>query len=236
MNNNNSIIFGNNLNNIGNNLQNNFGKLDSKYKIIIFAVILIFIIFLGFIAYIFWTNYKTNKVQNFQEETLLDGMYDCNNRKSPMKIEPSKIPASTMGSEYSLNIWIYVAEAQNRDGYVLKRGPAAGNIKTECFPGIILKKDTNDMVIYFKKETSNNNDSISSFTGDYTIEQFHSDEGRLVEGLENLEHFYGMNDQLENNYIIEGFACITTYNEDEKDFSNLVIDRGFNFQLAVLKI
>ena len=233
MNNNNSNIFGNNLNMNINNLQTNFNGLDSKYKIIIFAVFIVFLVFLGFIGYIYWTNYKTNKVQSFQEETLLDGMYDCNNRKSPMVIDASKIPASTMGSEYSLNIWIYVAEAQNRDGYVLKRGPAAGKIMSDCFPGIILKEDTNDMIIYFKKETgSNNADSVSTFTGDYTIEQFHSDEGRLVEGLENLEHFYGMNDELENNYIIEGFVAAT---EDEKNFFQTIGERGFNFQFAIPK-
>ena len=207
MNNINSNIFGNNLNGLNiNNIQTNFNGLDSKYKIIIFAVFIVFLVLLGFIGYIYWTNYKTNKVQSFQEETLLDGMYDCNNRKSPMVIDASKIPASTMGSEYSLNIWIYVAEAQNRDGYVLKRGPAAGKIISDCFPGIILKKDTNDMVIYFKKETSNAVDTVSTFTGDYTIEQFHSDKGRLVEGLENLENFYGENENLENNYIVEGFT------------------------------
>ena len=207
MNNNNSNIFGNNLN--INNLQNNFGKLDSKYKIIIFAVFLVFVVFVGFIAYIYWTNYKTNKIQNFQEETLLEGMYDCNNRKSPMKIEPSKIPASTMGSEYSLNLWIYVSEAQDRDGYVLKRGPAAGDIKLNSNPGIILQKDTNNLIIYFEKE---NKDRVEdSFTGEYTIEEFHSNDGRLVDGLDNLEHFYGVNDTLENNYIVEGFSTgITT--------------------------
>ncbi len=230
MNNNNSSIFGNNLN--INNIQTNFSGLDSKYKIIIFAVFLVFLVFIGFIAYIYWTNYKTNKVQSFQEETLLEGMYDCNNRKSPMKIEPSKIPTSTMGSEYSLNIWIYVTEAQNRDGYVLKRGPAAGNIKTQCNPGIILKQDTNDMVIYFEKQTGNT-DSVDTFTGDYTIEQFHSDEGRLVEGLENLEHFYGLNDELENNYIIEGFFTIDfgELNKIFKVIKDNVLQNEFQFTI-----
>ena len=79
MNNSNSNIFGNNLNGLNiNNIQTNFNGLDSKYKIIIFAVFVVFLVFLGFIGYIYWTNYKTNKVQSFQEETLLDGMYDCN--------------------------------------------------------------------------------------------------------------------------------------------------------------
>jgi len=237
MNNINSNIFGNNLNMNINNIQTNFNGLDSKYKIIIFAVFIVFLVLLGFIGYIYWTNYKTNKVQSFQEETLLDGMYDCNNRKSPMVIDASKIPASTMGSEYSLNIWIYVAEAQNRDGYVLKRGPAAGKIISDCSPGIILKKDTNDMVIYFKKETSNAVDTVSTFTGDYTIEQFHSDEGRLVEGLENLEHFYGMNDELENNYIIEGFTDETVLTVEQlKVVLDELKDLKINFQFKNLVI
>ena len=155
------------------------------------------------------------------------------NRKSPMVIDASKIPASTMGSEYSLNLWIYVSEAQNKDGYVLKRGPAAGKIMSDCFPGIILKEDTNDMVIYFEKETSNAADTVSAFTGDYTIEQFHSDEGRLVEGLENLEHFYGMNDELENNYIIEGFFTITfgDLNEIFKVIKANVLQNEFQFTI-----
>ena len=200
MNNNNSNTFGNNQIMNVNNLKTNFGNLDSSYKIVLLAVFIIFIVFLGFLFYIYWNNYKTNKVQNFQEETLLDGMYDCNNRKSPMNIEPSKIPTSTMGSEYSLNLWIYVSEAQNKDGYVLKRGTVGGNIKRDSNPGIVLQKNTNDMVIYFEKHNKDN------FTGTFTLEQFNSEEGRLVEGLENLENFYGESENLENNYIVEGFT------------------------------
>ena len=118
----------------------------------------------------------------------------------------------------------------------LKEDLQIGNITTECFRGIILKKDTNDMVIYFKKETGNVPDSVSTFTGDYTIEHFHSDEGRLVEGLENLEHFYGMNDQLENNYIIEGFNSGPTLDQLNGIFQ-VIIDRGLqnDFQFTIPK-
>ena len=151
-----SSTFGNN----NNGRTSSFNKMDTKVLLVLIAILIIFVIFSGFMGYIFFQNYSTNKIQDYMEVELLGNLHSCDN--NPLVIEPAKIPASTIGNEYSLNFWIYVSDLKhfnknpNNLGNVLIRGLDNGNQGKYFFyegnPGIYMKTGKNNLVFSFKPE------------------------------------------------------------------------------------
>lgn len=174
------------MNNLLNNLKNmntfasissnkgnsNIGSKSSKKtrNIIIIAFSIIIVIVVAIIIHIYIKNYSGNKIQSYNEETLLDNIYNCDN--NPKIIEPSKIPSSSIGNEYSLNFWIYVKDMDhfyknpNNLGNVMMRGLDNGNFGEQYYyegnPGIFMDTGKNNLVFCFKPEMEKSDTPVTS--------------------------------------------------------------------------
>tara|TARA_B110000114_G_C15013186_1_gene365665 strand:+ start:4 stop:1014 length:1011 start_codon:yes stop_codon:yes gene_type:complete len=151
-------IFGINNSNSNSNVKKSSSKVDTKTLIVFISVLCIVVVFSGFMGYIYFKNYSQNKIQDYMEVELLENLHSCDN--NPLVIAPAKIPASTIGNEYSLNFWIYVSDLQhfnknpNHLGNVLTRGLDNGNQGKYYFyegnPGIYMETGKNNLVFCFK--------------------------------------------------------------------------------------
>ena len=94
-------IFSINNSNSNSNVKKSSSKVDTKTLIVFISVLCIVVVFSGFMGYIYFKNYSQNKIQDYMEVELLENLHSCDN--NPLVIAPAKIPASTIGNEYSLN-------------------------------------------------------------------------------------------------------------------------------------
>ena len=159
-----------NINNTFNNAKSTFFKMDTKAIIVLIAVGIIFIVFVAFMVYIYYQNFSQNKIQDYLEVELLDYMHDCDN--NPLVIEPALIPASTLGNEYSLNLWIYVSDLKhfsknpNHLGNVLMRGLSTrtgSDYYLDGNPGIYMETGKNNLVFCFKPDVGMINENEGEF-------------------------------------------------------------------------
>lgn len=154
------------------------GDKGNLVLICLIAFLILVLIFIMIMVSIYLKTYNQNKIQNHIEEELLEYIHDC---KDNFKvIDGSKIPASTLANEYSLNFWIYINNVDYRDSFnkqILMRGDPE-NYQNEEYPksnpNIFIKKNSNDMVLLFEGENQFGSDN---FSGCY----------RLVDLFNNME-------------------------------------------------
>jgi hypothetical protein len=154
------------------------GDTGNLVLICLIAFLILILIFIGIMVSIYLKAYNQNKIQNHMEEELLEYIHDC---KDNFKvIDGSKIPASTLANEYSLNFWIYINNVDYRDSFnkqILMRGDPE-NYQNEEYPksnpNIFIKKNSNDMVLLFEGENQFGSDN---FSGCY----------RLIDLFNNME-------------------------------------------------
>lgn len=139
----------NNKINIKNNLLDN--STDSgKVTILLITLGVLLIIFVAIMGYINYKRYNQYKIQDFVEEELLKTIHNCKNKL--LTIPANKIPSSSLGNEYSLNMWLYINDYNYKYGepkYVLMKGSTRVNegIYNSANPGIYLDETKNDLVI-----------------------------------------------------------------------------------------
>ena len=154
--------------NKGNNISSKSSNKTKTIVIITFSVIILVVV--AIMIYIYVKNYSGRKIQSYNEETLLDNIYNCDN--NPKIIDPSKIPSSSIGNEYSLNFWIYVKDMDhfyknpNNLGNIMMRGLDNGNFGDQYYyegnPGIFMDTGKNNLVFCFKPEIEKSDTPVSS--------------------------------------------------------------------------
>ena len=120
--------------------------------IVLLAFIIIMII-------IYVKTRRQNKIQDHVEEQLLSYIHDC--KDNPIDIAGSKIPASTLGNEYSLNFWLYINSLEYRGHHnkqILMKGDPGNYNKslqtyTKSNPAIYIEKNSNTMKLVFEKSS-----------------------------------------------------------------------------------
>ena len=140
----------NNKLNLNNNLLNN---ADNTMKITILLITfgIILVVFIGIMVYINYMKYNQYKIQDFVEEELLDKLHNCKNNL--LSIPANKIPSSSLGNEYSINMWLYVSDYNYKFGepkYVLMKGSTNKDSDGHYYstnPGIYLDGEKNDLII-----------------------------------------------------------------------------------------
>ena len=134
---------------INNNLLDN--STDSgRITILLIVLGVILIIFVAIMGYINYKKYNQYKIQDFVEAELIETVHNCKNQLHT--IPAGKIPASSLGNEYSMNMWIYINDYNYKYGepkYVLMKGSTN---KTEGLyhatnPAIFLDPTRNDLII-----------------------------------------------------------------------------------------
>ncbi len=137
-----------------NNLVNNSLNTNSntgKVTILLIALGIILLIFVGIMVYINYMKYNQYKIQDFVEEELLDKLHNCKNNL--LSIPANKIPSSSLGNEYSLNMWLYINDFNYRydeTKYVLMKGSTNKDRDGHYYatnPGIYLDEEKNDLII-----------------------------------------------------------------------------------------
>ena len=142
----------NNKLNLNNNLLNN---ADNTMKITILLITLgiILVVFIGIMVYINYMKYNQYKIQDFVEEELLEGLHNCKNNE--LVIPANKIPSSSLGNEYSLNMWLYVTDYNykyDEPKYILMKGSTVTDENDNGHyyssnPGIYLDDKKNNLII-----------------------------------------------------------------------------------------
>ena len=189
MSNTNNFLGKNSIFNVSNS-KNTSSKVDKKSIIVLVSVLLIVIVFSGFMGHIYYKNYSQNKIQDYMEVELLKNLHSCDN--NPLVIAPAKIPASTIGNEYSINFWIYVSDLQhfnknpNHLGNVLMRGLDNGNQGK-----------------YYFYEGNNNKNNIQPH-----IEEIERQIDAYRKNIEEKYTFGGSNITVLDNLPLQRWTCI----------------------------
>ncbi len=141
----------NNKVNLNNNLLNNNDN-TMKVTILLITFGIILIIFIGIMVYINYMKYNQYKIQDFVEEELLENLHNCKNNL--LSIPANKIPSSSLGNEYSLNMWLYITDYNykyDEPKYVLMKGSTNKEENDPHYystnPGIYLDDKKNDLII-----------------------------------------------------------------------------------------
>tara|TARA_B100000795_G_C22800455_1_gene441608 strand:+ start:3069 stop:3860 length:792 start_codon:yes stop_codon:yes gene_type:complete len=145
----------NNKLNLNNNLSDNSGKLT----ILLIVLGSILIIFIAIMVYINFKRYNQYKIQDFIEEELLETVHNCKNEL--LTIPAEKIPSSSLGNEYSINMWLYVNDYGYKYGepkYVLMKGSttSTSGFYNNSNPGMYLDAKKNDLVIDIELQSGTN--------------------------------------------------------------------------------
>ena len=136
-----------NLNNNSLNIDNNAGKIS--ILLIAFGIILVFAV--GIMIYINYMKYNQYKIQDFVEEKLLDKLHNCKNNL--ISIPSNQIPSSSLGNEYSMNMWLYINDFNykfDEPKYILMKGntnKSPDGLYYSTNPGIYLDNSKNDLII-----------------------------------------------------------------------------------------
>jgi hypothetical protein len=136
---------------INNNLLDN--STDSgRITILLIVLGIILVIFVAIMGYINYVRYNQYKIQDFVEAELIETVYNCKNKL--YTIPAGKIPSSSLGNEYSLNMWIYINDYNykyDEPKYVLMKGSTNKNSNNGLYnssnPGIYLDPTKNDLII-----------------------------------------------------------------------------------------
>ena len=147
----------NNLTNNSLNTNTNSGKVT----ILLIALGIILVVFVGIMVYINYMKYNQYKIQDFVEEELLDKLHNCKNNL--LTIPANNIPSSSLGNEYSLNMWLYINDFNYKYGeskYVLMKGSTNKDADGHYYstnPGIYLDGEKNDLVINIELQSGTTN-------------------------------------------------------------------------------
>jgi hypothetical protein len=147
------------MNNFANNSLNT-NTNSGKVTILLIALGVILIVFVAIMSYINYMKYNQYKIQDFVEEKLLDKLHNCKNNL--LSIPANKIPSSSLGNEYSLNMWLYINDFNYKYGepkYVLMKGSTNRDPDGHYYstnPGIYLDGDKNDLVINVELQSQTN--------------------------------------------------------------------------------
>lgn len=148
-----------NSNNSNSNNNNNDNDMSNLVIIILMIAGIVLLAFIIIMIIIYVKTRKQNKIKSVIEEQLLNYIHDC--KDNPIDIAGSKIPASTLGNEYSLNYWLYINSLEyraNHNKQVLMKGdPGSFNkelqVYTNSNPAIYIEKNTNTMKLLFEKSS-----------------------------------------------------------------------------------
>lgn len=157
-----------------NNLKLNNNLLDNstdsgRVTILLVVLAIILIVFVCCMAYINYKKYNQYKIQDFVEAELVKKVHNCKNKL--LTIPGNKIPSSSLGNEYSMNMWLYINDYNYKYGetkYVLMKGSSnATNGKYHCSnPGIYLEGTKNDLVINVELQSGEESHSLSPSSSD----------------------------------------------------------------------
>lgn len=142
-----------------NNNQNNSNDMSNLVMIILVVGGIVLLAFIIIMIIIYVKTRKQNKIKSVIEEQLLNYIHDC--KDNPIDIAGSKIPASTLGNEYSLNYWLYINNLEYRAHHnkqvLMKGDPGSFNkelqVYTNSNPAIYIEKNTNTMKLLFEKSS-----------------------------------------------------------------------------------
>ena len=140
----------NNKINIKNNL---LTENDNSGKVVILLIVLgiILVVFIGIMVYINYKKYNQYKIQDFVEAEILSVAHNCKNKL--LTVPGGKIPSSSLGNEYSFNMWLYINDYNYKFGepkYILMKGStnrSRNNLYLNSNPAIYLDPTKNDMII-----------------------------------------------------------------------------------------
>lgn len=157
-----------------NNLKLNNNLLDNssdsgKITILLVVLAIILVVFIGCMVYINYKKYNQYKVQDFVEAELLEKIHNCKNKL--LTIPGNKIPSSSLGNEYSLNLWLYINDYNYKYGetkYVLMKGSSkpTNGMYHSSNPGIYLDKTKNDLVINIELQSGEEENVLSPASSD----------------------------------------------------------------------
>lgn len=142
------------MNNNKVNIKNNLlSESDNSGKVVILLVVLgvILIVFVGIMIYINYKRYNQYKIQDFLEAEILATSHNCKNKL--LSVPGAKIPSSSLGNEYSFNMWFYINDYNYKYGepkYILMKGSttqSSTGLYLNSNPAIYLDPTKNDMVI-----------------------------------------------------------------------------------------
>jgi len=143
------------------NFNNNLSDNSSKVTILLIVLGVILLVFISIMVYINYSRYNQYKIHDFVEEELLKTVHDCKNNL--LTIPGEKIPTSSLGNEYSLNMWLYVSDYNynyDKPKYVLMKGSTSpkgdDGIYNNANPGIYLAGGKNDLVIDIELQSGQN--------------------------------------------------------------------------------
>ena len=153
-----NLNLSNNSNNSNSNSTDYFSGLSNMSLIILIAFGFIVIVFVIIVSGIYLKSYNQNKIRDHIEEELLPYIHDCKN--NPKIIYGTKIPASTLGNEFSLSFWVYINGLDYRteyDKHILFKGKQVS--EKQVNPSIYIKQRTNTMVFALETTGSLSSDS-----------------------------------------------------------------------------
>lgn len=153
-----NLNLSNNNNNSNSNSTDYFSGLSNMSLIILIAFGFIVIVFVIIVSGIYLKSYNQSKIRDHIEEELLPYIHDCKN--NPKIIYGTKIPASTLGNEFSLSFWVYINGLDYRteyDKYILFKGKQGS--EKHVNPSIYIKQRTNTMVFALETTGSLSSDS-----------------------------------------------------------------------------
>ena len=87
---------------INNNLLNNSTD-TGRITILLVVLGFLLIVFVAIMGYINYKRYNQFKIQDFVEVELIETAHNCKNKLHT--VPANKIPSSSLGNEYSLNMW-----------------------------------------------------------------------------------------------------------------------------------
>ena len=153
-----NLNLSNNSNNSNSNSTDYFSGLSNMSLIILIAFGFIVIVFVIIVSGIYLKSYNQSKIRDHIEEELLPYIHDCKN--NPKIIYGTKIPASTLGNEFSLSFWVYINGLDYRteyDKHILFKGKQGS--EKQVNPSIYIKQRTNTMVFALETVGSLSSDS-----------------------------------------------------------------------------
>lgn len=153
-----NLNLSNNSNNSNSNSTDYFSGLSNMSLIILIAFGFIVIVFVIIVSGIYLKSYNQSKIRDHIEEELLPYIHDCKN--NPKIIYGTKIPASTLGNEFSLSFWVYINGLDYRTEYdknILFKGKQGS--EKQVNPRIYIKQRTNTMVFALETVGSLSSDS-----------------------------------------------------------------------------
>lgn len=163
------------MNNNKINIKNNLiSQDDHSGKVVILLIVLgvILIVFVGIMIYINYKKYNQYKIQDFVEAEILSIAHNCKNKL--LTIPGGKIPSSSLGNEYSFNMWLYINDYNYKFGepkYILMKGATSksnSGFYVNSNPAIYLDPTKNDIIINVELQSGTGTNNAPAISDDDT--------------------------------------------------------------------